>query len=245
MAYCCNCRAELNSSSTRVPQWFNSMQWVAFFLLLSINVRFGSPISFRRIADENQLALWKHLNKSFLNDNGTCNSIAINVHTYLVAFFFLLRREMIFALFLQSEHVKTVHQATSYAANYFWNGKGQHIKIKVAFNAGRKKSTTKRIMYGRTVISTKCDHLHVLGQSARRRIKWFLFMLYAKSLFVGLFIYLTQENSARRRRYNVLWCSSFISLKKSDLANQFPVMKFIHFSALILILSFRLFVVLI
>lgn len=60
-----------------------------------------------------QLAL-KHLSKSFLNGNGTCNSIAINVYTYLLAYF-----SFFFAAL--RAHVKnpSVHQVTSYAANCF------------------------------------------------------------------------------------------------------------------------------
>lgn len=89
----------------------------------------------------------KHLSKSLLNDNGTCNSIAINVYTYLLAFFFFCQ-----LLCLKCTCKDSVHQVTSYAANCFlysfYSGKGQqrvHIKIKIAFNAAEKNQRSKRI----------------------------------------------------------------------------------------------------
>lgn len=71
---------------------------------------------------------------------------------------------------------------------FFQNGKGQQRKrIKNSLNAAKWKSSDDEAHYMENGDFEKCDHLHELGQSAARRIKWFLFISYAKSLFVGLF----------------------------------------------------------
>lgn len=81
--------------------------WVLAFILSCTGIN-AAQLSF----EGGQLAR-KLLNKSFPNDNGTCNSIAINVYTYLRAFSFCVfcaREEINFfnpfsALFVSSSRV--------------------------------------------------------------------------------------------------------------------------------------------
>lgn len=69
--------------------------------------------------------LQKHLSKLFLNDNGTCNSIAINVHTYLVAFMFFQRCRMIFCAWL-----KKMKREKGDVWIYFWIKEDAKTKLK-------------------------------------------------------------------------------------------------------------------
>lgn len=190
-----------------------------------------------------QLAL-KHLSKSFLNGNGTCNSIAINVYTYLLAYFSFFFRcfksackepECASSDFLCSKLFLffSFSPLRKKASNVKWI----KIKGKIAFNAAEKKtSTTKRIKSRRAnerwfrkvwpparirPIGAQKDQVISLPSS------------YAKSLFCLAFLYATYFDigeCARRRQFNVLWCRRFgffspfvIKQKKSDLEirNQF------------------------
>lgn len=131
-----------------------------------------------------QLAL-KHLSKSFLNGNGTCNSIAINVYTYLLAYFSFFFRcfksackepECASSDFLCSKLFLffSFSPLRKKASNVEWI----KIKGKIAFNAAEKKHQRRSALNRGERTNgdfEKCDHLHEFGQSERRRIKWFLF----------------------------------------------------------------------
>lgn len=173
MAYCMNCIARLiyfQSVSSSTLQLKSSKCCPLWF-------RFQALVLFQRFFF--QLA-YKHLSKSFENDNGTCNSNAINVCTYLLSHYFASsasRKKLIsstrflsFSLTASSDFL---------CSKLFLNGKGQCIKLKIALT----QKTASEAHYSERWFQQSVTTCKILTNRGAERIKWFLFMSYAKSLF--------------------------------------------------------------
>lgn len=162
------------------------------------------------------------------------------MHTYLVAFFFSFCVVKSFLRSLQSAHVKAVHQVTSYAANCFLKRKRPMHKTEKVPLTQQKKYRRRSELYTRERWFQRSVTTCTFSANQRVEGSSDFFSCATQRAFLLAFYKLDAWKSLRRRRmsYEVRVSFYFINQKKW-FQNQFSFTKFIHFSALILILSFR------